>query len=402
MLKFFFKFLISIICLLIIVALFNIKKIKRLNAVNHLFDEGNIIENFQGMEKVFDVSKLEASPNPLQLKEQLNYELPKTFKYKDREEDIAAYLKHTRNEGLLIIHKDTIIYEKYSNGLTKKKQHISWSMSKSFVSALIGIYVEKDMIDLNTSISDYLPEFIGSGYEGVSVKDVLQMSSGVGFNEDYADFNSDINRFGRAFALGTSLRSFALSLKKDKKPGTYNRYVSIDTQMLGLLLKEVTKKPITQLLKEHIWDPIGMESDAYWIVDNEDMEVVLGGLNATLRDYAKLGLLYLNQGSLNGNRILSKDWIEKSITPDAPHLMPNQTDLSTNHFGYGYQWWTPQFPKNDFFAVGIYNQFVYVNKEKELVIALLSGNHHFKSDTELYKDKHINMLQQIAEQFKQN
>jgi len=400
MLKFFFKFLIAIICLLIIVALFNIKKIKRLNAVNHLFDEGNIIENFQGMEKIFDVSRLTASPNPLQLEEKLTYELPKIFKYKDEEVDLAAYLKHTRNEGLLIIHKDTIIYEKYSNGLTMEKQHISWSMSKSFVSALIGIYVEKGLIDLSTPISDYLPEFKDSGYDGVSVKDVLQMSSGVGFNEDYADFNSDINRFGRAFALGTSLRSFSLSLKKDLEPGTFNRYVSIDTQMLGMLLQAVTNKSITALLKEHIWDPVGMEYDAYWITDNENMEVVLGGLNATLRDYAKLGLLYLHKGTLNGNRILAEDWIEKSTTPDAPHLMPNQTDLSINHYGYGYQWWTPQFPKNDFFAVGIYSQFVYINKEKDLVIAVLSSNHHFKSDTELYKDKHINMLQQIAEEFK--
>ena len=399
MLKLFLKIFISFITLIGIIALFNIKKIKRLNAVNHLFDEGNIIENFQGMERIFEVSKLKASSKPLKLEEQLNYELPKTFSYKNKKEDLAAYLEHTRNEGLLVIHKDTIVYEKYANGLTKNKQHISWSMSKSFVSALIGIYVEKGMIDLNTPITDYLPDFRGSAYDGVIVKDVLQMSSGVGFNEDYADFNSDINRFGRAFALGSSLKSFALTLKKDLKPGTYNRYVSIDTQMLGMLLKAVTNKSLTTLLKEHIWDPIGMEHDAFWIVDKENMEVVLGGLNACLRDYAKLGLLYLNEGNLNGKRILSKEWIEKSITPDAPHLMPNQTELSTNHYGYGYQWWTPQYPQNDFFAVGIYNQFVYVNKEKDLVIALLSGNHHFKSDTEFYKDKHVNMLQQIALQF---
>ncbi len=399
MLKIFLKVSVSLIILLGIIALFNIKKIKRLNAVNHLFDEGNIIENFQGMEKVFEISRLKASPKPFILKEQLGYSLPESFTYKNQEENLSEYLEHTRNEGLLIIHKDKIVYEKYSNGLSKEKQHISWSMSKSFVSALVGIYVEKGLIQLDATITDYLPEFKGSGYDDVSVKDVLQMSSGVGFNEDYADFNSDINRFGRAFALGTSMKSFALSLKKDKEPGTYNRYVSIDTQVLGLLLKAVTNKSLTLLLKEHIWDPLGMEHDAFWIIDNEKMEVVLGGLNATLRDYAKLGLLYLNEGTLNGKRILSEEWVKNSLTPDAPHLMPNQLELSTNHYGYGYQWWTPQFPKNDFFAVGIYNQFVYVNRDKQLVIALLSGNHHFKSNTELYKDKHINMLQQIAEQF---
>jgi CubicO group peptidase (beta-lactamase class C family) len=152
-------------------------------------------------------------------------------------------------------------------------------------------------------------------------------------------------------------------------------------------------------MQEHIWDPMGMEYSGEWIVDNTGVEMVLGGLNAALRDYAKLGLLYLHEGEFNGQKILSKDWVRMATTPDAPHLMPDQTTLSSNHHGYGFQWWIPQYDRGDFMAGGIYNQYIYVQPEKNLVITKLSANYHYKTQKHITKDIHIAMFQKMAEAF---
>jgi len=389
--------------LLLVVAvllIYNRDKLIRLNAVNHLFDKENIIQNFQNMDAIFDVSQVnvpkESVPIP---KSSQSYHLPDSFIVNSRVSNVADYLEVTATEGLLIIQHDSILYESYHLDLEPGKLHISWSMSKSFVSLLIGMLVDEGKLDLGTEVQEILPQFTGSGYDGVTVKHLLNMSSGVQFNEDYGDFNSDINRFGRAFALGTSLEDFALTLNNDKTPGTYNHYVSIDTQVLGLLIRKITGQSITQLTQERIWEPMGMECPATWIIDNTGMEVVLGGMNACLRDYAKLGLLYLNDGFYNGKQIVSKSWIDASLTPDAPHLKPNTPELSSSLYGYGYQWWLPQYPENDFFATGIYNQFVYVNKDKDLVITKLSADARYRNDKVAIKAGHIDFFQAVAKEF---
>ncbi len=371
-------------------------KLVRLNKVNHLFEKEVILENFQHMENIFPVSKINASSNPLVLAEQIDYQLPKEFLLNDKPINTESFLQDTETEGLLIIHKDTIVYEDYQLGLDEEETHISWSMSKSFVATLIGVFVDQGKIDIDKKVSHYLPHFVGSAYENVRVKDLLNMSSGVAFNEDYGDFYSDINRFGRSFAMGTSLENFALSLKKDKPPGTYNHYVSIDTQVLGLILTAVSGESVTSLTQKYIWEPAGMEDSATWIIDNTGMEVVLGGLNATLRDFSKLGLLYLHNGQLNGQNIVSPEWIFDATTPDAKHLEANQLEHSSNPFGYAYQWWLPRFPANDFFANGIYSQYIYINRDQDLVIAKLSADYKFKTGRKLIRDKHLALFQHIA------
>jgi len=299
----------------------------------------------------------------------------------------------------LVIHNDTIIYESYLKGLEEDETHISWSMSKSYISTLVGIAIDRGQLKVSDMVVEHLPEFKGTGYEEVSVEHLLQMSSGVKFVEDYGAFFSDINRFGRTFALGSSFKKFALSLDSERVPGTFNHYVSIDTQVLGLILSKVTGQSLTALLKDWIWDPMGMEYPAQWVIDDTGFEMALGGLNATLRDFAKLGYLYLNDGVFNGKQIVSKEWVRRATTPHAPHLMPDQTESSSNLYGYGYQWWIPRYPKNDFFASGIYNQYVYVNRDKNLVIAKLSADYKFKTGHLVIKAGHIGFFQAIAETF---
>ena len=389
-----------ILLLLVVVAAFNYQKIIRLKYAVTLFEKENILYNFLHMEDIFPTSLVTKSPNPTRLPVNISHELPKEFVSGGKTYDVKKFMERTMTTGLLIIHRDTTVFEKYYNGLTPETTHISWSMAKSFVSGMVGIAVAEGHIEsIEDPITKYLPQLKESGYDNVRIKDILQMSSGVGFNEDYADFNSDINRFGRYFALGQSFEKFALSLKNARPPGTYNHYVSIDTQVIGMLLKKTTGKTITEYLKEKIWDPMGMEHDAQWIIDADQMEMALGGLNATLRDYAKFGLLYLNQGDWFGQQIVSQDWVRQSITLDAPHLQPGESELSSNNLGYGFQWWVPQEADGAFLASGIYNQHIYIQPNRDVLVVKLSANYHFKADTQLEKELHIDFCKSIVGQF---
>ena len=373
----------------------------RVYRIMHLYDEDKIANNFINMNKLFTTSEpiqpsSKAKPLP---KSDKPFSLPSTFYFEDKDQDLNAALKHFKTDGLLIIKEGEIVYEEYFNGNSQTTRHISWSVAKSFLSSLVGIAVNDGLIDdINDPITKYLPDFKNTGYDGVTIKNILQMSSGVLFNEDYADPNSDINKFGVAIARGTSFRDFAKTLTKDKEQGTYNHYVSIDSQMLGLLLDKVTGMPLREYLQMHIWEKIGMEDEAYYLADNEDVDLALGGLNATLRDYAKFGLLYLNKGKWDNEQVVPEAWVDASHAMDLPHLQPGAgDDLSSSDWGYGYQWWVPGFPNTDYTASGVYNQYIYVDPVTETVIAKISSNHRFTAEKEYSKAAHVAMFRAIAQ-----
>ena len=386
--------LIIAVALLMVIAFLYKDSIARLQRVNTLFDKDNIATNFQDANEFFPSTDVPPSSQPYVLPTNLGYYFPPKFVHKGQEFQTETFLDSTSTEGLLVIHRDTIILEEYRLGLEKDEQHISWSMSKSFIATLIGVAVEQGKLKLTDVVSDLLPDFKGTGYEGVTVLDLLGMRSGVRFNEDYGDFNSDINRFGRAFALGTSYREFSKSLDNEVPPGSRCRYVSIDTQVLGFLLTETMGQSLTELLSQYIWEPAGMEHRTGWIVDDTGYEMALGGMLASLRDFAKLGQLYLHKGTLNGNQIISPEWISSATSRH-----PNQLTSEYSSIGYGYQWWIPPNDTGDFLAVGIYDQFVYIHPEKQLVIAKLSADHRFKQNGPAIKAKHISFFQSVASTF---
>ena len=357
-------------------------KIKRLFKVMSLFDKDNIVENFRTMPEMFPYHEIHRGENVFEFETALQ-DLPKTFEYNGKTYNIEELLEDTWTTGLIVIKDDKIRFEKYYRGNTRDTLNISWSVGKSFVSALIGIAIQEGAIKgVDVPVSDYAPELKGSGYDGVPLKDVLQMSSGVRFDEDYGAFFSDINRMGRVIAMGDSINEFAASLESERKPGTYRHYVSMDTQVVGMVLKNATGKTPSQYLEEKIWKKIGMHSNAKWLVDDMDMELVFGTLNVTLRDYARFGRLYVNYGNWNGEQVVPKQWVIDSITPDAPHLMPGDNPLSNTKMGYGYQWWIPEKPKGDFMALGVYDQYIYVNPAKQVVIVKNSAFPDWKIDGE--------------------
>ena len=396
------KFTIFVIIILLAGLAIYSPNLIRLYKLSNLYNKDTIAHNFINMDKIFITSDPVApSDDPYIFEEDL-IELPETFTFEGKEKNLKEALDYFCTDGLIILHNDRILYENYWNGNDRYSKHISWSVAKSFLSALIGIAIEQGLIDsIEDPATKYLPDFMGTGYDGVKIKNILQMSSGVSFNEDYADPDSDINKFGRATARGTPFRDFAKTLEKEKEQGTYNHYVSIDTQVLAMILETVSEMPLREYLSKKIWSKIGMESDAYYITDKTGVDMALGGLNATLRDYAKFGYLYLNNGSWFGEQIVPEDWVKASHTPDAPHLMPNAGELSSNDWGYGYQWWVPGDPITDYTAHGVYNQFVYVDPESGIVIAKTSSNHRFRSEKEYTKNAHIAIFRSITKHIKE-
>jgi CubicO group peptidase (beta-lactamase class C family) len=186
-------------------------------------------------------------------------------------------------------------------------------------------------------------------------------------------------------------------LTREVPPGTFNRYNSMDAQVLGMILRRTTGKTQADYLEEKLWSPLGMESDAYWITDDQGVEFAAGGLIATLRDFAKLGRLYANGGRWNDVQIVPADWVHASITPDAPHLVPGKRASSDSAWGYGFQWWVPD-DSGAFSAVGIYNQFVYINPAMHLVIAKTSANHSYglkNDESSDREDEHIAFFKAI-------
>ena len=391
------KILIGIVFALIVAAVIYIPKAIRVYNVVHLFDEDKIVNNFMHMNKVFPSTPIKSSGAP-HIFETGTFELPEFYEMNGEQHHFLDALDYFKSDGLIVLHEGALIYENYWQGNSKDQPHISWSVAKSFLSALIGIAYHDGLIeDLNDPITKYLKDFNGTGYANVPIKDILQMSSGIIFNEDYGDYNSDINKFARALAQGTSMRDFAKALKNGKQPGTFNHYVSIDTQMLAMLLEEVTGQPVAKNLEDKIWTKIGMEHDAYYMVDDTGVAWALGGLNATLRDYAKFGQLYLNDGQWNNVQIVPEDWVHASHKPDGPHLQPGENDLSSNTWGYGYQWWIPGFPSTDYLAAGIYNQYIYIDPITNVVIAKTSSNYKFNQEREYSKEAHVAMFRAIAQ-----
>ena len=248
--------------------------------------------------------------------------------------------------------------------------------------------------------TDYAPSLKGSGYDGVTIKNVLQMSSGVQFNEDYKDFFSDINRMGRLLALGGSFDEFAASLKTERAQGQYLHYVSVDTHVVGMVLRGATGESIADYFKKHLWYKIQPEADTFYLTDELGEPMVLGGLNMRAVDYLKFGKLYRDNGVWNGEQVIPEAWIIESTTPDAPHLMPGKRDTADLDLGYGYQWWLPIEADQEFLALGIYDQYIYVNKKANVVIVKNSANINFTDNNLESANISVEFFRAIVESLK--
>ena len=397
------KVILSIILILVLVgsglSYFYQRNLERAVFIGSLFTGVEQFENLNRLAEIYPVSTMIASPRPFEFKDGSLIELPNSFWYKDSQIDVQTFLSETDTSSLLVLEDGEIRFETYMLTGGRYVNWMSMSVAKSFIATGIGIAVDENLIDIYLPITDYVPSLLGSAYDSVQIKDILQMSSGATWNENYNDPNSDVMRLARIMAIGGSMDEFVATLERGAKPGTLNHYNSTDTQALGMLLARATGKSVSEYLTEKVWHPLGMESDGYWLVDDHNVELAFGGLNATARDYAKLGELYRLNGAWIGKQIVSEKWIQEATTPDAPHVMPGVNE--DYPLGYGYQWWIPESSEREFLAIGVYNQFIYVNPTRKMVIVKLSAFSDYATslDESAYREiETIAFFREVAKQ----
>ncbi len=381
------KRVLSVIGILLLIAavvvIMNIGKIQRLLLVNALFEEDNIVHNFSNMDALMFTHPHPISAEPYVWREAAQA-LPQTVIIDGEPRALEPWLEEASTTALVIVHGDDIIFEDYYKGTGAEERRISWSMAKSFLSALVGTAVERGEIkSLDVQVTDYVPALKGSAYDGASLRNVLNMSSGVAFNEDYLDSGSDINKMGRVLALGGSMDDFAAGINvRARTPGSARQYVSIDTHVIGMVLRAATGKTVHELYDERLWSQIGFGADSFYMTDGGDRAFVLGGLNMRTRDYALFGKVMRDGGVYNGKSIIPAAWVTESTANNAPaSAAGSHNDASV---GYGYQWWVPPASEDagfqgDFFAVGIYGQYIYVNPALDIVIAKNAAHREFMS-----------------------
>ncbi|MBN7797925.1 serine hydrolase domain-containing protein [Parahaliea mediterranea] len=355
---------------------------------------GDRFENFRHMKRFVPTSVMSPSPKPWQLGDSSDT-LSYSGDFLGEETSLEDFIALSDTSALLVIKDGQIIYEQYRHGDSRDSLHTSFSVAKSFTSALLGIALAEGHIDsLDDPLRKYLPELDSPTFDGVTVEHVLQMSSGVRFDETYTDPESDINRMTAQVPPMTYLE-YINQLEREHAPGTYNHYASVNTQLLGILLVRVTGESLTDYMTSRLWHPLGMEHKGLWTLDEQGIELAMGGLAASARDYAKLGLLYLNDGLRGDQRILPEGWVKASVTPDEPHLMPGENPNSSSVSGYQYQWWTPRNWDGDYLARGIWGQNIYVHPENRVVIVKLAADQ--KNFDPAYKLAYIDYLQDIAQ-----
>jgi CubicO group peptidase (beta-lactamase class C family) len=338
-----------------------------------LFSGRDQTANFAQIAALYPVRVVLRSQRPSALPTGVSIALPATYDFAGETRATAILLEDTETAGLLVLRDGAIVHERYTTPLDAGALWPCWSVTKSFVSALVGIAIARGLIaGVDVLVSDIAPEFAGSAYDGAALRDVLTMSSGARWYENYADPESDTRRHGAVHATGGSLDAFAATLPREWVPGTRLRYNSIDTNVLGLVLRRTAKKGLATLLRSWLWDYLGAEHDAYFMIDGDGAEWAGAGLVCTLRDRARLGLLYANRGAWKGAQIVPHAWVDGSTVAGAPHLAC-ETSAATP-FGYGYQWWLHG---GAFCAIGIYNQYVWVDPTRRIVIAKASANRNF-------------------------
>ncbi len=294
---------------------------------------------------------------------------PKELTKEGKSIKFEKLLTDNKTVAFLIIQNDTIQYENYFSKYTKNSIVPSFSMSKSILSILIGCAMDDKLIkSVKEPITNYIPELKKNGLEKVSIEHLLQMTSGIKFNESYS------NPFGDAatFYYGRNLRKAMSKIKLKNTPGKKFEYISGNSQLLGLVLERALKTmTISTYLQEKIWQPLQMEYAASWSIDKKKngLEKTFCCINARARDYAKIGRLYLNSGNWNGKQIVSENWITLSTKVDSTN--------GSAHF-YQYQWWLPS-STGEFMAQGILGQYIYVNPAKKLIIVRL-GKKEGKAD----------------------
>jgi CubicO group peptidase (beta-lactamase class C family) len=275
---------------------------------------------------------------------------------------LDEYMAAQGTAGLVIVQDGKIRLERYGLGFDAAGRWTSFSVAKSFTSTLVGAAIQDGHIDsLEDKVSRYIPGLRGSAYDDVTVRQLLTMSSGVRWNEDYEDPNADVARFNNAkpeAGLDATV-SYMRQLPRAHPPGEVWNYNTGETNLIGVLVSSATGKPLAQYLQERIWHPGGMEAEATWLQGKTGHEIAGCCLQAATRDFARFGLFVLANGNIEGRQIVPQDWFAQATR--------KQKDIGNPGRGYGFQWWT--YDDGAVAAQGIFGQGIFIDPQRRLVIA---------------------------------
>jgi len=310
---------------------------------------------FRAMDRIpllVRATEISASPTPLPLPAGAPLTIP----------GIDAYMADQRSAGLVIIHDGKVRFERYGLDFDASGRWTSFSVAKSFTSTLVGAAIQDGHIaSLDDRVSRYIPDLRGSAYDDVSVRQLLTMSSGVRWNEDYEDPNSDVAQFNNATpdeGMDATV-SYLRKLPRAHAPGTVWNYNTGETNLIGVLVSSATGKSLSEYLQEKVWHPAGMEAPATWLLGKSGHEIAGCCIQATTRDFARFGLFVLGNGNVGGEQIVPAHWFHEAIR--------GQIEIGVPGRGYGFQWWT--YDDGSVSARGIFGQGIFIDPERKLVIA---------------------------------
>ena len=276
--------------------------------------------------------------------------------------NVEIYMREQRTAGLVIIQDGKLRLEQYGLGFDGTGQWTSFSVAKSFTSTLVGAAIKDGFIkSIEDKVSDYIPNLKGSAYDDVSIEQLLTMTSGVRWNEDYEDKNSDVALFNehKAEPGVDATVSYMRTLSREAPAGDKWAYKTGETNLIGVLVSSATGKTLSAYLSEKIWAPFGMEHNGSWLLGSTGHEISGCCIQASTRDFARFGLFMLEGAQIDGKPVLPEKWIAAATT--------RQADIGHPGKGYGYQWWTDD--DGSFAAQGIFGQGIFIDPKRKLVIA---------------------------------
>ncbi len=371
-----------------------------INARAHMFEASLNFLTFQHMDKMFASRTVEAGDEVWELPVE-PVPLDGEFMIGGEAMSLQEALEATSANALVVVKDGKIVHESYRNGSDETTRFLTFSVAKSYVSTLIGLALADGAIgSLDDKVTDYLPEMEGTGYDGPTIRDLLRMRSGVEWLEVY-QFGSDTQlttvHDNSLVAYRYRWCDYAADESRpgDNAPDAVFNYATLDTSVLGCILEKAVGKTGAEYMSERLWKPAGMESDAYWIMDGPDSvgrEFFGAGLNATARDHARFGLMFLNEGVANGNQVVPADWVREATVPDEGY----EPTADGEPFGYQYQWWT--YPDSDAYAaLGLHHQYIHVDPGNDLVIVKVSHT----AEPVGRDEENMQLFQQITERLAQ-
>lgn len=328
-----------------------------------------LIGTFSHYDQVYPsraVTKPDA-PSPLRRADE---EVALTYRFRDASYGLRDYLDRNPVTGLLLARDGEILLEHYRYARTDTERFVSHSMAKTVTSMLVGIAVEEGAIrSIDQPAADYVPELAGTEYGKTPIRALLHMSSGVKFKEAYdgTGDNSTLSRLLFTSDNPGAAAAVAQFNTRDAPPDTRFYYAGAETEVLGLVVARATGQKLADYLHSRIWQKLGAEADASWIVDTKGVEVAYCCFNAVLRDWARLGMMLASDGAWNGKQIVPRDWLlaATTVAPGDQHLAPQP---GKRYFGYGYQVWIFPGPRRQFALLGIHGQAIFVDPAARLVM----------------------------------